>query len=94
MRIAAAEARERQGLRAERAALWNEVLAAKRGEFAAQFDATHSVERAVRMGSMSGIVAPATLRAYLIDAVERGMRRTLEGSATDGHAGLAHPVLR
>ena len=94
MRIAAAEAPERQALRAERAALWNEVLAAKRGEFAAQFDAAHSVERAVRMGSMSGIVAPATLRAYLIDAVERGMRRTLEGSATDGHARLGHPVPR
>jgi acetyl/propionyl-CoA carboxylase alpha subunit/acetyl-CoA carboxylase carboxyltransferase component len=81
MRIAAAEAPERQGLRAQRAALWNEVLAAKRGEFAAQFDAAHSVERAVRMGSMSGIVAPANLRAYLIEAVERGMRRAISGVA-------------
>jgi acetyl-CoA carboxylase carboxyltransferase component len=93
-RIAAANGGERQRLRAERAALWADVLAEKRGEFAAQFDAVHSVERAVRMGSMSGIVAPASLRAYLIDAVERGMRRALEGPTTDGHARLAHPLPR
>jgi hypothetical protein len=30
-------------------------------------------------------VAAASLRSYLIDAVERGMRRTLDGPATDGH---------
>ena len=42
----------------ERATLWGDVLAEKRGEFAAQFDAAHSVERAVRMGSVSRIVAP------------------------------------
>ena len=57
------------------------VLAEKRGEFAAKFDAAHSVERAVRMGSVSRIVAPASLRPYLIDAVERGMRRALDGAA-------------
>jgi acetyl/propionyl-CoA carboxylase alpha subunit/acetyl-CoA carboxylase carboxyltransferase component len=93
-RIAAAEGGERQQLRAQRAALWVDVLAEKRGEFAAQFDAVHSVERAVRMGSMSGIVAPASLRAYLIDAVERGMRRALAGPTTDGRARLAHPLPR
>ena len=73
--IASAEGGDRQHLRAQRAALWDEVLAQKRGEFAAQFDAAHSVERAVRMGSVSRIVAPASLRLFLIDAVERGMRR-------------------
>jgi hypothetical protein len=34
---------------------------------------------------MSGIVAAASLRPYLIDAVERGMRRTLNGPASNGH---------
>ena len=41
---------ERQRLRAERAALWDDVLSEKRGELAAEFDAVHSVERAVRDG--------------------------------------------
>ena len=35
------------------------------------------------MGSVSRIVAPATLRPFLIDAVERGMQRALEGVAGD-----------
>ena len=30
------------------------------------------------MDSVSRIVAPASLRPYLIEAVERGMRRALE----------------
>ena len=86
---------ERQRLRAERAALWTDVLAEKRGEFAAQFDEVHSVERAVRMGSVSRIVAPASLRAFLVDAVERGMHRVLERpTVTDGRAGLAQPLPR
>ncbi len=93
-RIAGAEGAERQRLRAQRATQWGDVLAEKRGEFAAQFDAAHSVERAVRMGSVSRIVAPGSLRPYLIDAVERGMQRVLDGSATNGHARLADPLQR
>jgi acetyl-CoA carboxylase carboxyltransferase component len=82
-RIAGAEGAERQRLRARRAALWSRVLAEKRGEFAAHFDAVHDVERAVRMGSVSRIVAAASLRPFLIDAVERGMRRAADVSAGD-----------
>jgi acetyl-CoA carboxylase carboxyltransferase component len=95
-RIARAEGHERQRLRAERAAAWTDVLAEKRGEFAAQFDAVHSVERAVQMGSVSRILAPASLRPFLIEAVERGMRRVLDGPAatTDGRPGLAEPLPR
>jgi acetyl/propionyl-CoA carboxylase alpha subunit/acetyl-CoA carboxylase carboxyltransferase component len=93
-RIADADGAERQRLRTRREALWEDVLAEKRGELAARFDAVHSVERAVRVGSMSGIVAAASLRSYLIDAVERGMRRALNGSTTDGHAHLAPPLPR
>jgi hypothetical protein len=92
--IATADGAERQRLRARRAALWSDVLAEKRGEFAAEFDAAHSVERAVRMGSVSRIVAPASLRPYLIDAVERGMQRALEGPPVNGHARLADPLAR
>jgi acetyl/propionyl-CoA carboxylase alpha subunit/acetyl-CoA carboxylase carboxyltransferase component len=94
-RIEAAEGAERQRLRAERAAAWSEVHAQRLGELAAEFDSIHSVERALRMGSVSRIIAPASLRPFLIDAVERGIRRTLE-RADAGHdlAGLADPFAR
>jgi hypothetical protein len=36
------------------------------------------VHRALRVGSLHRIIPAAALRPYLIDAVERGMRRTLE----------------
>ena len=39
-------------LRSERAELWTDVQSEKLGEVAAEFDAMHSVERAVRVGSV------------------------------------------
>ena len=88
--IAAAEGADRQRLRAERATLWSEVLAQKRGEFADRFEAVHSIERAVRVGSVTSIVALPTLRGFLIDAVQRGMRRAehadVASSNSNGHA--------
>jgi acetyl/propionyl-CoA carboxylase alpha subunit/acetyl-CoA carboxylase carboxyltransferase component len=95
-RIAAADGAERQRLRAERAALWDEVLANKRGEFAARFDEAHSVERAVRMGSVSRTIAPSSMRPFLVDAVERGIQRTLDRSMEhdNGSSRLAHPISR
>ena len=77
-RIERAEGLERQRLRAERQELWDAVLSEKRGEFATEFDRVHSVERAVRTGSVSHLITPAALRPFLVEAVERGMRRTLE----------------
>jgi acetyl-CoA carboxylase carboxyltransferase component len=76
-RIAAADEVERARLMTERLALWQEVRSEKLGEMAAEFDTVHSVERAVRMGSVSEIVPPDQLRPYLIDAVERGIETTL-----------------
>jgi acetyl-CoA carboxylase carboxyltransferase component len=92
-RIEAAEGVERQRLRAERAAAWSEVHAQRLGELAVEFDSVHSVERALRMGSISRIVEPASLRPFLVDAVERGIRRTLERSGHD-LSGLADPLAR
>jgi hypothetical protein len=48
------------------------------GELAQKFDAIHSIQRAVDVGSVSGIVSAEGLRPYLIDAIERGMRKTAE----------------
>jgi acetyl/propionyl-CoA carboxylase alpha subunit/acetyl-CoA carboxylase carboxyltransferase component len=79
---------ERQRLRAERDSLYGEVRSRKLGEFAAEFDAVHSIERAVEVGSVERIVGARDLRPYLIDAVQRGMRRTLDGlAAGNGRAG-------
>ena len=97
-RIASTEGAERQRARAERAKLWEEVLAQKRGEFAERFDAIHSVERAVEVGSVSRIIASESMRSFLIEAVERGMRNVGEhvtmATTTDGdgRAGLAQPT--
>jgi hypothetical protein len=75
-RIEGAEGPERQRLRSARAALWDSVHSEKLGELAAEFDAVHSVERAVEVGSVSRIIAARSLRPYLIEAVERGIHRT------------------
>ena len=53
----------------------------KLGELAGEFDAIHSVERAVEVGSVDRIIAAAELRPQLIEAVERGMQQTLDGLA-------------
>ena len=89
--IGAAQGAERTRLREQRAGLWDTVLAEHRGAFATEFDTVHSVERAVAMGSVSGVIAPATLRPYLIDAVERGIRKRLAQAAEDDGR-LAHGI--
>jgi len=83
-RISRADGPERQQLLAERDAMWQEVRSQKLGEFAAEFDAIHSIERAVQVGSVEHIVPAAGLRPYLIEAVERGMRRTLDQQLASG----------
>ena len=42
------------------------------------------MQRAVSVGSVDRIVPASELRPYLIDAVERGMRRTLAQIAARG----------
>ncbi|MGB3483003.1 MAG: carboxyl transferase domain-containing protein [Mycobacterium sp.] len=43
---------------------------------AREFDDIHTVERALRVGSIDHIVSPAQLRPYLIGAVQRGLDKT------------------
>jgi acetyl/propionyl-CoA carboxylase alpha subunit/acetyl-CoA carboxylase carboxyltransferase component len=88
-RIAAADGADRARLRAEHATLWETVLSERRRELASEFDAVHSVERAVRMGSVREIVDPAALRPFLIEAVQRGMARTLDGLTSHDGSPLA-----
>jgi acetyl-CoA carboxylase carboxyltransferase component len=92
-RIEAAEGAQRPSLRAERLVLWDEVRSQKLGEVADEFDRAHSVERAIAVGSVSRIIPPASLRPYLVDAIERGMRRARERTGTsDGRPRLADPL--
>lgn len=73
--IAAATGEEVKVLRAELAALLDEVRTEKLGEVAAEFDRIHSVERAQSVGSVHRIIEPARLRPELVAAVERGIAR-------------------
>jgi len=87
-RIASVDGAERQRLRAERDLLWTAVRSEKLGELAAEFDAIHSVARAVEVGSVDRVVPASALRAELIETVERGVRRAEERAAA-GVAGGA-----
>jgi acetyl/propionyl-CoA carboxylase alpha subunit/acetyl-CoA carboxylase carboxyltransferase component len=80
-RLAAAEGAERPRLRAERESLWAEVRSQKLGELAGEFDAIHSVARAVEVGSVDRVIPASALRADLIETVERGVRRVEERAA-------------
>jgi hypothetical protein len=69
--------------------VFEEVRSEKLGEVAAEFEGIHNVERARRVGSLNEILAPDRLRPYLIEALERGMRRELErwkAESSDGDA--------
>jgi hypothetical protein len=80
-RIAAADGAQRGRLRAERDDLWPQVRSEKLGELAGEFDAIHSVSRAVEVGSVDRVVPVAALRRDLIDTVERGIQRVVEDAA-------------
>ncbi len=77
-RIAAATPGEKARLRTELVQAMTMAHSDQLGAVAAEFDAIHSVERALAVGSVSRIIPAARLRPLLIDAVERGMDRELE----------------
>lgn len=84
-RVAELEARlddvdddERARLRAELAEVRATVRSEELGEVAAEFDDVHSVERALRVGSIDAIIPADRLRPEVIEVVRRGMRRILE----------------
>ncbi|GMA41596.1 carboxyl transferase domain-containing protein [Mobilicoccus caccae] len=78
--VAASEAASAAGpaggrARAELADVTARVRSEKLGEMAEEFDGIHSVERALRVGSVDEIIAPADLRPWIVAALERGMAR-------------------
>ncbi|MEJ2887167.1 ATP-binding protein [Actinomycetospora aeridis] len=76
-------------LRGELASVRPVVRSEKLGEVADEFDTLHSVARAQEMGSVHAIVDPARLRPYLVEAVARGMEKTLArgSSSSSGSPG-------
>jgi len=81
--LAAAEDNGRRAqLRVELATQRTQTRSNKLGEVAAEFESVHNIERAREVGSVHAIIPAIELRPYLIAAVERGIRRTLQ-EATD-----------
>lgn len=72
---AAAKGPEAGRLRAQAAAVAAAVRSEKLGEVADEFDSIHTIERALRMGSVDRIIKAEELRPYVIDALERGMAK-------------------
>lgn len=69
-----AEGGEKAKLRAQWNELFKIVYSEKLGEMANEFEKIHSVHRALSVGALNQIIPSATLRPYLIAAVQRGMQ--------------------
>jgi acetyl-CoA carboxylase carboxyltransferase component len=68
-RMAEAEGAERAKLATELAEQRSAVRAEKLGQVAAEFDAVHSIHRAVDVGSVDAVISPAELRPRIIAAL-------------------------
>jgi acetyl-CoA carboxylase carboxyltransferase component len=69
---------ELAALRANLSHVMDDVRSEKLGEVADEFDARHTIQRALSVGSVDRIIPAAGLRPYVVDALERGIARTLE----------------
>ncbi len=74
-RLDAADDADRGRVRAELDEARASVRSEKLGEVAAEFDAIHSVQRALEVGSVDAIIPASELRPRLIATVERGLAR-------------------
>lgn len=66
-----APAGQRPRLREQLEVLTEKVALEKQGEVAAEFDRIHSVERAVKVGSLDAVITPERLRPAIIELLER-----------------------
>ena len=72
--LATASEGDARRLRARLAALVRSVRSERLGEVADEFDHVHSVHRALQVGSLDRIIPASTLRPFLVEAIEHGMR--------------------
>jgi acetyl/propionyl-CoA carboxylase alpha subunit/acetyl-CoA carboxylase carboxyltransferase component len=73
--VAAEEAARASGSRLRLAEVVSAVRSEKVGQVAEEFDSVHTVERALKVGSLDRIISARDLRPYLIGALERGIAR-------------------
>ncbi|GAB2672435.1 ATP-binding protein [Thalassiella azotivora] len=78
-RVAAAEGPERAALATELGDVRATVRTEKLGQVAAEFDAVHSIHRAVQVGSVDAVISAHELRPRLVQAVEEGLARWRSG---------------
>ncbi len=71
-RMADATTSERASLATELAEVRTTVRVEKLAEVAAEFDAVHSIQRAVEVGSVDAVIGAHELRPRLIEALDRG----------------------
>jgi acetyl/propionyl-CoA carboxylase alpha subunit/acetyl-CoA carboxylase carboxyltransferase component len=72
-RVSVAVGAERASLATEVTQLRSSIRSEKLGEVAAEFDGVHSIERAVKVGSVDAVIRAVELRPQLIAAIERGL---------------------
>jgi acetyl-CoA carboxylase carboxyltransferase component len=73
--ISAATGSEAAALRAQLQVTTEAVRSEKLGDVADEFDGIHTIDRALRVGSVDRIIRAKDVRPYVIDALERGMAR-------------------
>jgi len=73
---AAADAADKPRLREQLDALVAEVTLEVQGSLAREFDAIHSVERAVKVGSLDAVIPPAELRSAVIESLAEAATAT------------------
>jgi acetyl/propionyl-CoA carboxylase alpha subunit/acetyl-CoA carboxylase carboxyltransferase component len=74
-RVAAASGVTRAALATELAEMRASVRVEKLGEVAAEFDAIHSIQRAVQVGSVDAVIGAHELRPRLVEALESALVR-------------------
>jgi acetyl/propionyl-CoA carboxylase alpha subunit/acetyl-CoA carboxylase carboxyltransferase component len=72
-RMMQAEGAEKGRLRTQWNDMFKLVHSEKLGEVADEFDAVHSIHRAMKVGALHQIISPSNLRSYLIRAIGRGV---------------------
>ncbi|HSK55252.1 MAG TPA: carboxyl transferase domain-containing protein, partial [Jiangellales bacterium] len=75
-RVAEARGAERATVATELAEVRASVRAEKIAAVASEFDAVHSIRRAVEVGSVDAVIGAHELRPRLVEAVERGLAST------------------